>query len=404
MGDLRPRVLAILPGFIPSTIINVVKPLLQLHRTGRIQAEITMEYMNNNRRINWADLVVLCRNNEPRYAFLLDILRSKKIPFIYDIDDNLFEYPLCYTDWKEHRSQERLTLLTDYMRFANLVRVYSNPFQEKAATLNQRVEKVFGPTYQRLISSPHVHPDSERIKLVYATSRSQDKLYELFTPALIRVLNDYPSRVEAHFWGYNPVLPRTGGKIYYHKFVSNYDRFLQQFSQAGFDIGMAPLLDDLFHRSKTNIKFRDYGACWIAGIYSNVDVYSDCVVEGETGLLVPNEPEAWYRAMVRLIEDGPLREKIKRQAQEYVCTQYGEDRFVKGWQDQIERVMTEKGCYLLPGLPTVQSKTAIVLRGRLNYLLRYFRQNGFSGLFKVLKRHLFSRWMVLRFRLQTLLR
>jgi glycosyltransferase involved in cell wall biosynthesis len=403
VNDLRPRVLAILPVLIPSAIISVVKPLLQLHRTGRIMAKITLESLVNSRDTKWADVVVLCRNNEPRYAFLLDILRSRNTPFIFDIDDNLFEFPLDYNDGSYHQSPERLELLGNYIKSANLVRVYSNPLLEKAKTLNRKVEKVFGPVYHGSISSPDVHAVADRITVVYATSRTQDKLYALFAPALVRVLNAFAVRVEAHFWGYKPALQKTEGNVHYHSFVSDYDRFLRLFSQSNFDIGLAPLPNDLFHRSKTNIKFRDYGVCRIAGIYSNVDVYSDCVTDGETGLLVENESEAWYEAMVRLIEDDPLREKIKRQAHEYVCRHYSEEKFEKVWWDQIQRVLAEKEIPSSSGCPIPEVSKIRLLFGKLNYLSGYLRKNGFSGMSKILKRHLFSRWIIFKFRLQTFL-
>jgi hypothetical protein len=113
---------------------------MQLHRAGHINVKITLEYLTNRQSLNGADLVVLCRNTEPRYAFLLEMLRSENIPFIYDLDDNFFEVPLHSEIGRYHRSPERLAMLTDYIKSASIVRVYSEPLRERAITLNRSGE------------------------------------------------------------------------------------------------------------------------------------------------------------------------------------------------------------------------------------------------------------------------
>src|SRR5208282_2814412 len=127
------------------------------------------------------------------------------------------------------------------------------------------------------------------IKIVYATSRTQDPLCAMFLPALARILSRYAGRVEAHFWGCRPPQFKSLPNVRHHGLICQYDRYLRRFSRAGYDIGLAPLPDDVFYRSKTNNKFREYGASGIAGIYSHNDVYSQCVQEGVSGLLVAND-------------------------------------------------------------------------------------------------------------------
>ena len=168
-------------------------------------------------------------------------------------------------------------------------------------------------------------------------------MHKLFLPALQRVLTRYAGRVEVHFWGCRPpglsALPGRAG-VCYHPIIRDYDRFLRCFSRGGFDIGLAPLHNDLFHRSKTNNKFREYAACRIAGIYSNVNVYSDCVREGETGLLVENNEEAWHDALVRLVESAALRSAIQSRGRAYVEEHYRQEDFEEVFWGQIERVLS----------------------------------------------------------------
>ena len=68
-------------------------------------------------------------------------------------------------------------------------------------------------------------------------------------------------------------------------------------SQDRWHIGVAPLIDDEFNRSKSPIKAMDYAALGVAVVASDVPAYRGMVRHNETGLLVPNEPEAWRQAL-----------------------------------------------------------------------------------------------------------
>jgi glycosyltransferase involved in cell wall biosynthesis len=225
---------------------------------------------------------------------------------------------------------------------ASLVRVYSVPMLIRAKKINRNVEKVVAPIDWRLIMPPLRDASKDIVRIVYATSRSEDKLSEIFKPALRRVLEKHPKGVQAHFLGYNPEEFRSYQNVFHHPMVMDYQNYLRSFSSAGYDIGLAPLLNDVFHRSKTNNKFREYGASQIAGIYSNVDVYSTCVEHKRTGILVENDPDAWFDAMEILIEDSAMRQNIQRQALEFVRNNYSQEIFVNLWHQQIIGALSRK--------------------------------------------------------------
>ena len=416
MNESRPRVLAILPAFNPSTQICIVKPLMRLYQTKLLKVKITLEYLVSRKNLEWADLIIFCRNTESRYAWILDLIINRNLPFVYDIDDNFFEVPLDSEQGKYYRHPERLAMHNRYIRSADLVRVYSDPLLERMKTLNANVEKVFGPIDWDLISPPQVHLRQRPVKLVYATSRFDDDLANLFIPALKRALGRYGEEVEVHFWGFKPNGLNGRHRVHYHSMVANYDRFLRRFSREGFDIGLAPLEKDVFHRSKTNNKFREYGACGIAGIYSDVDVYSSCVSEGETGLLVSNETDSWYRAVVRLVENHDLREKIKRQALEHVRLHYPEKDFERVWWNQIQRVSEKKGKQSAPNtflyennetllnaktLPENQSRLLSFVMKTQN-VIRKFRRKESKATFALLKWRLNDYWMAFKIHFRTL--
>ncbi len=342
--ERRPRILAILPAFIPSTQICVVRPFLALHRAGKIRARITLESLTFRRDLEWADLAVFCRNTEPDYRHNLDSCMARRVPIIYDIDDNFFDIPEDAEVGAYHKDPGRLRMLRDYLQAASLVRVYSSPMFERVLPLNDRVTKIIPPVDPDLTEKRGMLLGGDRIKIVYATSRGRDDLAAIFLSALHRVLIEYADRVEVHFCGFRPdSLVDTIPGAHWHPLIGDYERYMRWFSGSGFDIGLAPLKDDLFHRSKTNNKFREYGVCGIAGIYSNVDVYSSCVVQGETGLLVTNDEESWYKALVTLIEDRELRKSIAWRGEDFIRRHYSQEAFEQVWWQQIHTILSEAG-------------------------------------------------------------
>ncbi|GAB4293282.1 MAG: hypothetical protein Kow0090_07570 [Myxococcota bacterium] len=337
-----PRILAVVPALIPSVWICIIKPLSKLHLAGKISFSITLEKFATRFELKKADLVLFCRNAEPRYIKPLETAMAMGKPIIYDIDDNFFDIPAEWELGKYYREPERVRAFERYLSAADLVRVYSNPMLGRAKRLNDSVEKIFAPIDLSLVAAKKKKSNGGKIKIVYATSRMNDACSAIFAPALKRFLQDFGDKVEFTLWGFEQKNFPTHPAIRRLDIIRDYDAFLRAFSAEGFDIGLAPLFDDIFHRSKTNNKFREYGACGVSGVYSNVDVYSDCVKEGETGLLVENTEEAWSGALVKLAKDGELREKIARNAKAFVENNYSQERYEEKWLEHIAKVLASE--------------------------------------------------------------
>jgi glycosyltransferase involved in cell wall biosynthesis len=332
-----PRVLAVMPRVIPSTVIGAIKPLTALHRAKQIALDLTLEYLVAPRQVVAADVVVFCRNVEAAHANVLRWARELGKPIIYELDDDLLDLPAAVEASEAHRDPNRARQLREYLASANLVRVYSERLREKIATINPSVTRVDGPVDWTLIPHEPSQKKSDRIRIVYATSRIVDDLANIFADDVLRVLGEFPDQVELTLWGCRPEKLVDHPAVRARAFVTNYDRFFSQFARAGFDIGLAPLLNDPFYLAKSNNKFREYAACRIAGVYSDVAVY-DCVQNGVTGLRVPNERGAWFDALARLIRDADLRARIQNQAQMFARAHYDQEKFARVWLEQINAV------------------------------------------------------------------
>jgi glycosyltransferase involved in cell wall biosynthesis len=323
--------------------MHIVKPLVALHRAKAIHADFMLERAVSTARVKRADVVVFCRNTEPANRWILDQALSSNKPVVYDLDDNFFHLSPETEAGRYHCRPDRMSQLEVYLKEASLVRVYSQELKEQVARLNHQVVRIAGPVDWELVPPWTAVRDAQPVRAVYATSRfHDDDLAGVFLGDLCQVLDRYPGRVEMVFWGYCPRDMRRHPAVRFRPPVLNYDRFFSAFARGGFEIGLAPLKDDAFHRSKSNVKFREYAACGIAGIYSNVRPYAESVESGVTGLLVPNQPGAWFEALSRLIEDSALRRAIRTQARTYSRGQYDLRLFQVQWLDQLQTVLAER--------------------------------------------------------------
>lgn len=84
-----------------------------------------------------------------------------------------------------------------------------------------------------------------------------------------------------------------------------------------FDFGIAPLTEEPLNESKSMLKFLDYSALGIAGIFSKVGPYKE-IRNYENGIVVKNTNENWQNALTELIQDKGLRRKIAYNAVHHV--------------------------------------------------------------------------------------
>jgi glycosyltransferase involved in cell wall biosynthesis len=105
-------------------------------------------------------------------------------------------------------------------------------------------------------------------------------------------------------------------------------------------IGIAPLIDDTFNRSKSNIKWLEYTMKHIPTVASNVEPYRS-IKHGVTGILC-DTPEQWYVALKELIEDSKLRDRLAENSYKEIKKNWQYDKNAKLWKKAIDSVLKAK--------------------------------------------------------------
>lgn len=337
-GRIR-RVLAVLPAVIPSAFIYIIRPLTALANQGRIEFRYLQEKNAQPEDFAGQDLIIFPRNQEPRFSPQLEEIRAAGTAAVYDLDDNFWEIPQHLDVGRSHLLPPRMKMLEHYLKNTDLVRVYNPLVAERVRAYNPNVfQAVPGIDFSLVPAAPEPKPD-DRIRIVYMTARgAEDPLAELFLPDLADVLRIYPDQVEAVFWRERPPALNGLPNVTVMPVEYDYEAFLRGVSRAGYDIGLAPILNNRFYISKTNTKFRDYGACRIAGIYSRAPIYSQDIVDGQTGLVINQGPGAWRDAMLRLINNPSLRASIQEAAYQYVYDHFRQEIMEEEWLAVFDRL------------------------------------------------------------------
>jgi len=66
-----------------------------------------------------------------------------------------------------------------------------------------------------------------------------------------------------------------------------------------------------FNASKNPFKYLNYGAAKVPGLYSRAPIYTSCVDDGKTGILVNNDFDSWIKGMEHMAADEELRWRIR---------------------------------------------------------------------------------------------
>ena len=151
------------------------------------------------------------------------------------------------------------------------------------------------------------------------------------------------------YWGCPPLAPGQQPSWQhdvwknYHKYFSygfkgpvNYaiytalpaDRYGSMF--ANFDIAIAPLQMNEFNDSKSDIKVAECGRYGIPLVAADVGCYSDTIINGETGFLIPPDASRgeWVKRLTTLSKNHKLREDMGKNLKEITDKHYDLNKVV----------------------------------------------------------------------------
>ncbi len=122
------------------------------------------------------------------------------------------------------------------------------------------------------------------------------------------------------------------------------------------DIAVIPLEDNHFNKSKSHLKYLECTAMGLACLCSDVSTYSSIVENNKNGILVKNNSEDWYQAIIDLIENPGKREQLSQEAYNNLIENHTTHRNTQVYQQILQNIYKLSVRQELPELPC-QSKS-----------------------------------------------
>lgn len=273
----------------------------------------------------------------PETAGVIDKIFAAGIPVIYDMDDAISEVSEGHP---HHQDIERSRPhVMDVLARANAVFVSTEPLRESLAGLTNNVSVLPNLVDLRQFAYPVAMPGTvTRIGVLGTGTHAAD--FALVEGALRQILDRHAGKVEVLVMGMRPAAgAESHPAMRYLDFESSYDDYAAKLRSLGLHIALVPLEDNAFNRCKSNIKWLEYSACGIAGIYSDVLPYR-CIRQGETGLLVNNTEATWREAIESLIAQPERRMAMAQAAQrevfEHYALQTGVGQYAEAYRGAVD--------------------------------------------------------------------
>lgn len=292
--------------------------------------------------------------------------KYKKL-LIYDLDDNYLDLPESNPVYDKFFKQEKgqtyssrnKATLSAAFSFADALTVSTEPLKER---MEKHMKDAFG-LEKKIYVIPNMSDLNDfnftpakkykdRVVIGYQGSTSHNEDLAMILPTLKKLMQKHRNL-------YFEVIGAVD-KEHLHGFFGDWDIKLldrvamlpatrifndypARLAEQKWDIGIAPLIDTPFTRSKSHIKWMEYSAFKIPCVASRVYPYfmpiegRNTIVDGETGFLC--RPPEWEAKLERLIVDKKLRETIGQNAYDAIKRdwQYKDSSI----QDTFERILVE---------------------------------------------------------------
>ena len=330
-------------NIIPQcTRYRVLNKAEQLRKHGFAVKVVNLSDFQLSMAQNASHIIIYRSPISPELLRLCHLAKEYGKPVFFDIDDLVFD--TVYTDQLSYtqglNSVEKGNYDAGVRNYGYMLEncdgaiTSTNQLQEELKKYQSKVLLNRNLASDELISiSSQFIKDysqvSDIVKIGYFSgSISHNENFELIKPAIKQLLTKY-SNVQLHIVGILDIpqdMKPFENQIVTHDYV-DWDKLPALISEV--DINLAPLVDSIFNRAKSEIKWIEAALVKVPTVASKIGAFSDMVIDGETGLLATDDQ--WFDKLEALVLSPELRQNLAESAYRAVlenCTLSKKDEMV----------------------------------------------------------------------------
>ncbi|HBO34406.1 MAG TPA: hypothetical protein DD636_06680 [Anaerolineaceae bacterium] len=313
--------------------------------------------------ISKSDIVVFQRefpNNLSNYLSVMSQAANLGKPVVMDMDDDLLSLPIHHPDRvKLNYAKAQIPILTGMVQ-ATALTVTTPYLADQLRKYNSNIFVMPNYLDDSLwhFNAPQVEPVGDKIRIFFMGTVTHVPDLEMLKPAFRALAMKYPGRLEYMFYGANlkfeESIPATVTNCQSETFV--YADYVRVALAQKANIAIAPLENIPYNHCKSSIKYFEYSATGLPGVYSRVTPYSSVIEEGINGFTAATVDE-WIDKLSQLIENSQLREAMALAAQETVKRDWLLSDHAHLWPDtyaQIAELKTPNQANIASYLPTLE--------------------------------------------------
>ena len=309
-------------NIIPQcTRYRVLNKAEQLRKHGFAVKVVNLSDFQLSMAQNASHIIIYRSPISPELLRLCHLAKEYGKPVFFDIDDLVFD--TVYTDQLSYtqglNSVEKGNYDAGVRNYGYMLKncdgaiTSTNQLQEELYKYQSKVllNRNLASDELIAISSQYIKDYSQTSDIVkigyFSGSISHNENFELIKPAIKQLLTKY-SNVQLHIVGILDIpqdMKPFENQIVTHDYV-DWDKLPALISEV--DINLAPLVDSIFNRAKSEIKWIEAALVKVPTVASNIGAFSDTVVDGETGLLATDDQ--WFNKLEDLVLSPELRQKI----------------------------------------------------------------------------------------------